>query len=834
MARLMVRLLALSLLVSLFIVSTSALDVSYDSRGLKINGKRKIIMSGSIHYPRSTPEMWPDLIKKAKEGGLNAIETYVFWNAHEPLRRQYDFSGRNDLVRFIKTIQENDLYAILRIGPYVCAEWNYGGFPVWLHNLPGIQLRTNNTVFMNEMKHFTTMIVEMMRREKLYASQGGPIILAQIENEYGNIMGSYGSNGKSYVDWCAKLAQSFNIEVPWIMCQQGDAPQPMINTCNGWYCDQFNPNNKNSPKIWTENWTGWFKDWGMQDPHRTAEDVAFAVARFFQYGGSLQNYYMYHGGTNFGRTSGGPYITTSYDYDAPLDEYGNKNQPKWGHLKKLHEVIMSMETILTNGVKREVDYGNMMSATIYMHQGKQACFLGNANWNTDFTVNLMGTNYTVPAWSVTILPDCYTEVYNTAKINTQISIMEKLPNEADDEKEPYELKWQWRPEHPEHLKHGTVKGSVMSANKLLDQKVVTNDTSDYLWHMTSIDVTKSDPLWCKKVTLQVKTKGHVLHAFVNGKHVGSQYGLYNKLEFTMDKDIKLKLGTNTISLLSATVGLANYGARFDEVDVGIHGPVKLIGNKGSKDEVVKDLSGNKWTYKIGLEGIEGKGLQNGDSRHNSGWQYYNLPSNRLFIWYKAMFKAPLGTDPVVVDLNGLGKGIAWVNGHNIGRYWPAYAADQDGCSITCDYRGTYGPNKCLTNCGNPSQRWYHIPRSYLRDDNNLLVLFEEFGGSPLNVKFQTVTPVTICGNTYEGNTLDLSCQGGSLISEIRFLSFGNPKGSCGAYEKGTCEAYNAASVIKKACLGKQSCSIEVSENVLGPTGCHMTEKNMLAIEAICH
>ncbi|PKI68927.1 hypothetical protein CRG98_010686 [Punica granatum] len=124
--------------------------------------------------------MWPDLIKKAKEGGLNAIETYVFWNAHEPLRRQYDFSGRNDLVRFIKTIQENDLYAILRIGPYVCAEWNYGGFPVWLHNLPGIQLRTNNTVFMNEMKHFTTMIVEMMRREKLYASQGGPIILAQV------------------------------------------------------------------------------------------------------------------------------------------------------------------------------------------------------------------------------------------------------------------------------------------------------------------------------------------------------------------------------------------------------------------------------------------------------------------------------------------------------------------------------------------------------------------------------------------------------------------------------------------------------------------------------
>ncbi|KAL2932360.1 Beta-galactosidase 7, partial [Bienertia sinuspersici] len=90
--------------------STLATNVSYDGRALIINGERKIILSGSIHYPRSTPEMWPDLIKKAKEGGLDAIETYVFWNAHEPVRRQYDFTGRNDLIRFIKTVQDAGLY----------------------------------------------------------------------------------------------------------------------------------------------------------------------------------------------------------------------------------------------------------------------------------------------------------------------------------------------------------------------------------------------------------------------------------------------------------------------------------------------------------------------------------------------------------------------------------------------------------------------------------------------------------------------------------------------------------------------------------------------------
>lgn len=138
---------------AVFISLSCAYNVSHDGRAIIIDGQRRVLLSGSIHYPRSTPEvasvpllfhvyfhcitvnivfvnidlqMWPDLIRKAKEGGLDAIETYVFWNAHEPARRQYDFSGHLDLIRFIKTIQDEGLYAVLRIGPYVCAEWNYG------------------------------------------------------------------------------------------------------------------------------------------------------------------------------------------------------------------------------------------------------------------------------------------------------------------------------------------------------------------------------------------------------------------------------------------------------------------------------------------------------------------------------------------------------------------------------------------------------------------------------------------------------------------------------------------------------------------------------------
>ncbi|KAF9588457.1 hypothetical protein IFM89_010216 [Coptis chinensis] len=276
----------------------------------------------------STPGMWPDLIQKSKEGGLDAIETYVFWNAHEPHRHEYNFTRNLDLVRFLKIVQDVGLYVVLCIGPYVCAEWNYGGFPVWLHNMLGVELRTDNDAYKSKMQNFTTYIVDLMKKDKLLASQGDPIILFQIENEYDNIMSAYGDVGKTHINWCTSFAESLDIGVPWIMCQQSDAPQPMINTCNGFYCDYFQPNSPNSPKMWNENWTGWFKKWGGKDPHRIAKDVAYIVARFFQRGGTFQNYSMYHGGTNFGRTTSGLYIARSYDYDTPLDEYGNLNQPK--------------------------------------------------------------------------------------------------------------------------------------------------------------------------------------------------------------------------------------------------------------------------------------------------------------------------------------------------------------------------------------------------------------------------------------------------------------------------------------------------------------------------
>lgn len=139
---------------------------------------------------------------------------------------------------------------------------------------------------------------------------------------------------------------------------------------------------------------------------------------------------------------------------------------------------------------------------------------------------------------------------------------------------------------------------------------------------------------------------------------------------------------------------------------GIPGPVLLVGRVGD-ETIIKDLSSHKWTYKVGLYGLDDKKFYNAKAANSErGWSSKNVPLNRRMTWYKTTFEAPLENDPVVLNLQGMGKGFAWVNGYNLGRYWPTYLAEEDGCSTeSCDYRGPYGSNKCASNCGNPSQIW---------------------------------------------------------------------------------------------------------------------------------
>ncbi|KAM1108418.1 hypothetical protein PS1_005026 [Malus domestica] len=818
--------------------------VTYDHRALVIDGKRRILQSGSFHYPRTTPEVWPEIIKKAKEGGIDVIETYVFWNYHEPVKGQYYFEGRFDLVKFVKTVQESGLLVHLRIGPYACAEWNYGGFPIWLHFIPGIQFRTTNASFKKEMKIFLAKIVEMMKMENLFASQGGPIILTQVENEFGNVEGSYGVGGELYVKWAAETAVSLNTSVPWVMCVQDDAPDPVINTCNGFYCDEFTPNSPSKPKMWTENYSGWFLGFGNPIPFRPVEDLAFAVARFFETGGTFQNYYMYFGGTNFGRTAGGPLVATSYDYDAPIDEYGFLRQPKWGHLRDLHLAIKQCEEYMISSDPTQMKLGTNLEAHIY-HKTSNECaaFLANYDSSSDANVTFNGNIYFLPAWSVSILPDCKNVIFNTAKVVSQRNIGHSpfalTPGVHDFILEP--ASWSWYKERV-----GTWSNNSFTDSGLLEQISTTKDVSDYLWYTISINVneniiTRQE----EELFLHIESLGHAALVFVNKRLVGFGYGNHEDASFIVDEKITLNHGNNTIDLLSMMIGVQNYGPWFDVAGAGIFSVVlRDLKNR------TNDLSFEEWTYQVGLEG-EYLGLDNISLANSSLWTTGAAPPlNQSLIWYKVSFLAPEGKGPLALNLASMGKGQAWVNGQSVGRYWQAYLSPSTGCvnGSDCDYRGAYNASKCLRNCGQPAQTLYHIPRTWVHTGDNLLVLHEELGGDPSKISLRTKTGQEICAHVSETDPppasswkpnselisqnpeVQLTCERGWSITSINFASFGTPIGNCGTFASGACSA-DILSIVQQACLGQEGCSIPISAATLGDP-CPGVLKS-LAVEAIC-
>ncbi|XP_047173085.1 beta-galactosidase 14-like [Vigna umbellata] len=252
----------LALITLLFITVTSAeknknKEVTYDRRSLIINGKRELLFSGSVHYTRSPPEMWPQIIDKARRGGINVIQTYIFWNVHEPVHGKFKVDPEYDFVKFMQLCHDKGMYVTLRVGPFIQAEWNHGGLPYWLREVPDIIFRSNNEAFKKYMKEYTKTVIKLCKEAKLFAPQGGPIILAQIENEYNHIQRAFREDGDKYVQWAANLAVALDVGVPWIMCKQTDAPDPVVNACNGRHCgDTFTgPNKPDKPVLWTENWT---------------------------------------------------------------------------------------------------------------------------------------------------------------------------------------------------------------------------------------------------------------------------------------------------------------------------------------------------------------------------------------------------------------------------------------------------------------------------------------------------------------------------------------------------------------------------------------------------
>ncbi|OIV96653.1 hypothetical protein TanjilG_09195 [Lupinus angustifolius] len=669
-------------------------NVSYDGRSLIINGEHKILFFGSIHYPRSTPEMWPDLIAKAKEGGLDGIQTYVFWNLHEPQQGQYDFSGGRDLVKFIKEIQAQGLYVTLRIGPFIESEWTYGGLPIWLHDIPGIVFRSDNEPFKYHMQNFTTKIVDMMKSAKLFASQGGPIIASQIENEYGNVQRSFHKNEWSYVKWAANMALGLKTGVPWIMCKQDDAPGEVINTCNGMQCGTTfkGPNSPNKPSMWTENWTSFYQAFGGEPYLRSAQNIAYNVALFIvAKKGSYVNYYMFHGGTNFDRLASA-FITTAYYDEAPLDEYGLAKEPKWSHLKQLHAAVKSCSESLLYGTQTIVNLGKQQNAYVFKRDSRGcAAFLENSDAK-GVTIQFQNHPYHLPPKSISILPDCKTVVFNTAKVSVKTKARIMKPQFQFNSAEKWKLYKEPIPNFDD---------TSSRENKLLDQISKAKDTSDYLWYTFRFN----DKSGNAHSVLRADSQGHVLHAFVNGVLVG-KFCSWKSQEciFHYGEECPSDMGEDEQHFLpECNCWIA--GAFLERRVAGLSA-VKVQG---------RDFTHQPWGYQVGLLG-EKLQIYTASGSSKVQWESFQKSTTPL-TWYQTTFDAPVGKDPVALNLGSMGKGQAWINGQGIGRYWVSFHSQK----------------------GTPSQKWYHIPRSFLKPKENLLVLHEEESGNPLAITLDTVT-----------------------------------------------------------------------------------------------
>ena len=309
-----------------------------------LNGQPFVVKAAELHYPRIPKPYWEHRIQMCKALGMNTICLYVFWNAHEPQPGQFDFSGQNDLAAFCRLCQENGMYVILRPGPYVCAEWEMGGLPWWLLKKKDVRLREEDPYFLERVNLFEEAVAGQVAG--LTVQNGGPIIMVQVENEYG----SYGES-KSYVSKVRDIVRRhFGHEITLFQCDWSsnftlNGLDDLVWTMNfgtGANIDQQFARLKqlrpDSPLMCSEFWSGWFDKWGANHETRPAADMIAGIDEMLSKGISF-SLYMTHGGTNWGHWAGAnspgfaPDVT-SYDYDAPINEAG-QTTPKYWELRKI-------------------------------------------------------------------------------------------------------------------------------------------------------------------------------------------------------------------------------------------------------------------------------------------------------------------------------------------------------------------------------------------------------------------------------------------------------------------------------------------------------------------
>lgn len=582
----------------------------YDNKPIRI-------VSGEMHYPRIPHQYWRHRMQMLKAMGLNAVATYVFWNAHEPEPGKWDFSGDKNLAEYIKIAGEEGLMVILRPGPYVCAEWEFGGYPWWLQNIEGMELRRDNEQFLK----YTQLYINRLYKEvgDLQITKGGPIIMVQAENEFG----SYVSQRKDiplaeHQRYNAKIVQqlkdagfevpSFTSDGSWLF--EGGAVPGALPTANGEsnidnlkkVVNQYNGGK--GPYMVAEFYPGWLAHWAEPHPQISATSIARQTEKYLQNEVSI-NYYMVHGGTNFGFTSGANYDKkhdiqpdlTSYDYDAPISEAGWIT-PKFDSLR--------------NVISKYVDY------------------------------TLPDAPAAIPLIEIPSI-----KLDKVAILNT-----DELKNTQND-----------KPMTFEQLNQGY--GYVL-----------------YRKHF-------NQPI---SGTLEVEGLRDYAVVAVNSEKVGELNRCFNN--YSIDVDIPFN---STLELLVENMGRINYGSEIVHNTKGIISPVIING---------MEIEGGWEMVQIPMtDAPDFSKMKKGYVFNNTSSATKKLVGNPML--YKGIFNLT-ETGDTFLDMEDWGKGIVFINGKNIGRYW------------------NVGPQQTL-----------YIPGVWLKKGENEIVIFEQ-----LNDKIQTEVKTT--------------------------------------------------------------------------------------------
>ncbi|MDR6940693.1 glycoside hydrolase family 35 protein [Mucilaginibacter pocheonensis] len=533
---------------------------SFSKNDFLLDGKPFQIISGEMHPARIPREYWRDRIRMTKAMGCNTIAAYIFWNYHEAAPGVFDFkTGNHDIAEFIKICKEEGMWVLLRPGPYVCAEWDFGGLPSWLLKIPDIKVRCMDTRYMAAVSHYITALSKEVR--PLLCTNGGPIIMSQIENEYG----SY-ANDKTYLEALRKLWLQNGIDVPFytadgptpFMLEAGNIDGAAIGLDSGTSDEDFNQATKRNagvPSFSSETYPGWLTHWNEKWARPDTAGLKKEITYLLDHHKSF-NLYVIHGGTNFGFTAGANAFSptqyqpdlTSYDYDAPINEQGQPT-PKYYMLRKL----------IRKYVKYKIPAVPKAAAAI-----------------------------SIPP----------------VTLNALTSIWQQLPAPVvSPQPQPMEY-------------YGQNQGLMLYRTKLIGHK---------------------------KGTLTITEPHDYAMVFVDGKFVDTIYRDGGKWSIKIPESSSK---TPTLDILVEGMGHINF-AQY------------MIDRKGITDRVT----------------LNGMTLMD--------WQIYPLPMTEAFIktlnpakadenskgmFFKGSFELQK-TGDTYFDLSNYSKGIIYVNGHNLGRYW---------------------------------------------------------------------------------------------------------------------------------------------------------------------